>query len=190
MSFFLQELLNEKKLNNQIWLLLEIIGTNDSIAHMNQDFLIFPYLGLLRPLMLNVLKSNMFEKMDDKTSSPVNRIISYLHFWHDPSDQAIIEQVKSINTHQKIQFVENVSAETIDEVCSRWANIYFEQQKVEHRPPYSCSVHAMDSTEKHALASFDVIYAHWGYSYRLILFKEGNIWKLKSVMEGMHWDMF
>jgi len=181
---FLQKLLNEKKLNHQIWLLLEIIGTNNSTTDRNENFLIFPYLGLLRPLMLKVLKSNLFEKKDDRFLSPADRIISYLHLWHDPSDQTIIEQIKSVNT---IQFIENISAETIAEVCSLWADIHFEQEKVKQRPSYDYSVNAIDSAKKHALATFRVWYAHWGYSYRLILFKEGSIWKLKSVMKSDRW---
>jgi hypothetical protein len=187
---FLQELLNEKESKHKFWLLLEIIGSNDLIYPIDADSIIFPYLGSLRPLMLKMLKSNLFEKWDDKISSPANRIICYLHLWHEPSDQAIIEQVKSIRAHQKIQFVENVSAETIDEVCSRWADMHFKQEKVERRPPYSCLIDAIDPTGKHALATFSVMYAQWGYSYKLILVKEGNIWELKSAMKGRHWDMF
>ncbi|MCG7852563.1 MAG: hypothetical protein MIO92_08580 [Methanosarcinaceae archaeon] len=190
---FLKELIAEKNIHEQIWLLLEIIGTNDSDPAFNDDNIVFPYLGALRPLMLKILESKMFEQKDaDKYSllrSPADRSRSYLFLWQDPADQNLFKEVGSLE--YTIHLVENVSASTIDDVCTLWADVHFKKEKVLDYPsPFPCPERVLDPEEQHALVDFNVSYEHFGYSMKLILLKEGDMWTLKAVQDTENWDAF
>jgi hypothetical protein len=171
---YLNSIVAQKSPEERLWQLLEIIGPRQMGLEVEG---IYPTLGDLRPDLLEVVRSGVFNTKDDKHSSPADRARHFLEFWHDPADASLFGDAQP----------PDISGQTLQEVCEKWADYHFAREKVEKRTLNSFSDPIFGPEEKHALITFDVMYAHWGYSQRLVLLHDGQTWKLVMVRDHEHW---
>ena len=159
----------------RLWMLLEIVGSRQMVLDVER---LYPAIGTLRPDLLQVIRSGKFAIKDDKRSSPADRARAFLEFWHDPADAELFSSVPPSVA---------ISGKTIQEACKRWEDHYFAKAQGQ-RPMSSFSEPIVGADKKHGLVTFSVIYAHWGYSMRLVLLYDGRAWNLVMVQKHAHWD--
>ncbi|MAE59863.1 MAG: hypothetical protein CMJ49_00750 [Planctomycetaceae bacterium] len=159
----------------RLWMLLEIIGDRQMDPVIQE---IYPFLGDLRADLLDVVRSGGFDAIDDGRSSPAERAREFLELWHDPADASLFSDAAPAD----------ISGETIEEVCAKWADHHFEEMTDAPRTHnwwFDDPIYGPD--EQHALIRFGVMYAHWGYSQLLVLVRHDQVWQLGTVKEHLGW---
>lgn len=175
---FLRGLLVQSNPEEKIWGLLEIVGERQFSLEVEK---VYPFIGSFRTELLQVIQSGLFDKSDDRDNSPAARAKDLLEWWHDPSD-------KPFFTTTSVPV--DITEETIEEVCAKWADYHFdvqEKKKGEQRTFHYCDEPILGLDGQHALINFYVRYAIWGYSQKLSILKESDLWKLQMVRDGSHW---
>lgn len=197
---FIAALLAEKDFKSRCWMLLEIIGRRQSEVEIEK---IYPDIGKLRSDLLAVISSHRFEDIDVSPernddarfdNSPSRRAIQMLSYWCDSNDgdilKAWLQGQGTLGKARAQAAPPEMSAPTIDELCALWREHHFKKEKIEKekRPPSSFSKPIMGAGENRALVDFQVTYAHWGYSDRLVLVKDGDQWRPRFVVDWqLHW---
>ena len=160
----------------RLWMLLEVIGYRQTDVKVEE---IYSSLGSLRPYLLEVIRSSAFAKEDGRRTSPAGRATRFLRFWRDPADSALFVAGPPIE----------ISGRTIKDVCDKWADHHFKQERVEKRPENGFNESILGPEKKHALVTFAVWYANWGYAQHLVLVRHGEIWKLELVEDQYRWHL-
>lgn len=171
---FLASMADPENPEERVWGLLEIIGPRQFGLDVEN---IYPALGSLRPELLQVIRSGLFMTSDDRDTSPADRARRFLEFWHDPRDESLFE----------VPQAPDISGQTIQEVCGKYADHHFKQEQVKNRTFSSFSEPILGPEKAHALTTFSVRYAHWGYSQRLVLVHDRQRWRLAMVQDYEHW---
>jgi hypothetical protein len=160
---------------------LEIAASYDlpEIAEM------FPYLGEVRAELAAIVRAGTAEPRDRRDdSSPADQAARLLAYWADPADDALVWPWVKKNWGGRPANVAHLglSGASIDQVCDRWREIHFDDQKVSGRQPWSsCLQPVLDRTGNHALTRFQVRYAYWGYDMYLVMRRDGERWVLRGV---------
>ena len=173
---YLKAITEQVDYEERLWMLFEVIGSRTMGSLDVED--IYPFLGDMRQDLIAVIRSGLFDRKDDKWSSPSERAKSFLEFWYDPADESSFTKLPSID----------ISGQTINEVCKKYSDCHFKEEKVEERTFNAFSLPIFGSDEKHALVTFHVEYKHWGYSQILALYHDGKVWRLVIFKDHMHWD--
>ena len=149
---------------------------------------LFPYLGDVRAELAAIVRAGTAgprDRTDD--TSPADRAARLLAYRADPADDALLLPWLKKNWGGRPAHVAHLglSAASIDEVCDRWREIHFADQKISGNQPWNaCLQPVMDGAGSHALALFRVRYAYWGYDMHLVMRREGERWVLRGVAEN------
>ena len=163
------------------------IAASDDLPDIDE---MFPYLGELRPDLAAIVKAGTTEPKTRRTErTPAYQASRLLAYWADPADDELLAPWVKENWGARPAHVAHLglAADSIYEICHRWAEIHFVDQKIAaDRVPWNrCLEPVVDRTGTHALALFRVRYAYWGYDMYLVMRREGERWVLRGVAENM-----
>lgn len=184
----IEETLSSDEEVDRLWTLLEVVGPRSTFDETEEEIL-FPHLGALRPHLRSLIDSGDFDEPDDRSFSPAHRAVRLLALWQDDADHELTNQWIEDNRYAR-RPSRRVAGSTIEEVCQRFADVHFEREGVgENRTFHHCSPATVDEGGSHGLLTFEVRYAHWGYSIILILRREAEQWQLAFELEGTRYHM-
>jgi len=186
---FMAEIINEPNQAQRQKLVLEIVGDRIGLLDVKD---IFPILGIIRPDLIQIIKSAQYDVDKSELVTPDQRYLYqrehwqepserarfYLEYWHDPNDQHLFTTLPF-----------NISGETIEHVCDQWTDYHFTPEKVERRPHYEFSDPIFGPDKKRALITFSVHYARRGYSMNLVLIHDNLYWNLVYVFSEKRWTI-
>lgn len=163
-------------------MMMEIVG----VRQMGLDQVaLYPYIGDLRDKLLPFTTEPIWQTPDDRgLFSPASRASNLLSLWCDPRDVALIQ---AYITDQKTLLAapKPMRAATVGEVTALWADHHFEQEGASPHP-YWYPGTAMGLDGEHALVTFTVRYAHWGYSILLVMRRDEGQWALQHTVDWEH----
>lgn len=149
----------------------------------------FPYLGELRSDLAAIVRAGITEPKGRRSErTPAYQASRLLAYWADPADDALLAPWIKKNWGARPAHVAHLglAADSIDEICHRWSEIHFVDQKIaaDRVPWNTCVQPLVDRTGTHALALFQVRYAIWGYDMYLVMRQESGRWVLRGVAEN------
>jgi hypothetical protein len=150
--------------------------------------LVFPYIGRLRADLRAAAAgagpSPLVPKDErDRARAELRESARWLlRLWGDPQDRDVAAAVSDDSPILQ-DAPPGVTGATLAEVCAAWSEVHFRAEKVQkpwtwHR----CDPPAIDPSGTRAVMTFEVRYAHWDYAMLLLVVREGNVWRLRSVM--------
>ncbi|MBN2581711.1 MAG: carboxypeptidase regulatory-like domain-containing protein [Planctomycetes bacterium] len=148
--------------------------------------MLFPYLGLLREDYRALIVSGRFNRLDSQLSSPASRAAGTLAYWCEPED---IELAKAHGllldkfAVRSRSFTE-LSGDSVDEILEKHRNEA--QDSKAPWPAYSETVCSKDGSR--ALVEASMMYAHWGYTYYLVMARKDGRWQIVGQLDHMHMD--
>lgn len=161
------------------------IAASDDLPDIEK---LFPYLAELRPDLAAVARARPAgPKLRRTDRSPADQALRLLAYWADPADDALVTPWIRKNWGARPAHVAHLglAADSIDELCDRWREIHFADQRITSgEPPSLCHQPVTDSTGTHALSLFKVQYKYWGYDMHLVTRREGERWVLRGVVEN------
>jgi len=163
-------------------MMLEIVG----VRQMGLDEVaVYPYIGELRDKLLPFATGPAWETPDDRgLYSPATRARSLLSLWCDPRDEAVIgAYIDGRKTHRPLDAP--ITGATEYEAVARWARVHFDQEGVDTDPYWHPAV-ASGLDGEHALVTFTVRYAHWGYSILLPMRRDEGVWTMRHTVDFQH----
>ncbi len=182
----IEEVLRAEDEVERLWSLLEVVAPRSFSE--STDEVLFPRLGALRPHLRALIDGGDFDEPEDRTFSPADRALRLLALWHDEADRELVDRWIEASRYAR-RPARPVTGSTIDELCRDFADLHFEREGVETRTFHACSEPIIDETERHALVTFNVRYAHWGYTIILILRRESEEWRLAFQHEGERYHL-
>ena len=177
---FLESIAVMQNPKERLWKLLEIVGARGFPAKIED---VYPFIGNYRLDLLRILATRGFHEKDDETSSPAQRALELLAFWHDPADIPLIhEQLpkRGYTLFKKIV----IYGKSPGEVCRMWADAHFAQTDIDPRPPAKCSRPRFNADRTRALVVFAVFEPYAAYRHLLAIVNYGNRWELRLVKTG------
>ena len=155
--------------------LIEILKSNYS----EQIGLLFTYVGRLRPELLAVAGTT--DPSIEAAQRDTARFL--LALWGDPAD-IDLPRGESLDVADAPAGIAGAGPE---EACEAYVVPHFTKEEV--KPPYTlhrCGQPMLDPDGTRALVEFTVRYAHWAYWELLVVVREGERWRLRSVV---HWGI-
>jgi hypothetical protein len=149
---------------------------------------LFPYLGLLREDFRGLIASQRFNRPDSQLSSPASRAARTLMSWCEPEDDELIRTLGLPEDEllAPSEPFKALSGDSVDEILKKHRDESDESNAP--WPSYSDVIYSKDGSR--ALVEASVMYAHWGYTYHLIMARKGGLWWLVGRFEHMrmHFD--
>jgi hypothetical protein len=177
---FLEKLSVTQKPEDRLWMLLEIVGARRFPVKVED---VFPHLGVYRTDLLRVIATRGFHEKDDETSSPAQRALELLSYWHEPADIPMIHERLPKTGYTLFKKVV-IFGKSPSEVCRMWADAHFAQTEIDPRPPAKCSKPRYSPDRRRALAVFAVFEPYATYRHLLAMIDYGNGWELRLVKTG------
>jgi hypothetical protein len=158
---------------------------------LDEDHLpvVFPYLGRLRADLRAAVAGAepgalVAKDRRDQTRTELRESAkSLLALWGDPQDRDLTA-ARPEHPAALEDAPPGVIGATPAAVCAAWTEVHFRAEKV--KKPWTwhrCDPPVLDPAGTRAMMKFEVRYAHWEYDLLLFLVHEGQVWRLRSVMQ-------
>lgn len=144
------------------------------------SWLLYPRLGELRTDLVAIAQCKAFLERKEPGLLIGEAARMLLVEWADPADDTLLE--KWARAAHATTPKPEISGETIEEVCRKYADYHFEGKK--ERTANGFSKPLMGRDGNHALVSFTVQYMHWAYGEELVLIRKDGRWVLRFFIES------
>jgi hypothetical protein len=140
----------------------------------------FTYAGRLRADLRQAIQDTESTPKLDEPQRGAARFL--LALWGDPADDDLVAPGKEHDS-TLTEAPPGLVGATPAAACEAYVVPHFNGQHV--KPPYTyhaCGEAAVDPTGSRALLTFLVRYAHWYYSELLVIVREGEHWRVRTVV--------
>jgi hypothetical protein len=149
---------------------------------------ILPLLSALRPRLRAYVTTDVAQLSRRDLPKDQDRAMLLLAWRSDLLDDALVDVW---GTAQKLSIrpARRCSGPTLHAALAAWETLHFEKEGYKPGAPRPhASVHIEQAPGgDHAIAMVSVMYAHWGYSQRVILGRTQKDWEVRRVLSHEHW---
>jgi len=152
---------------------------------------VLPFLKSLRERLRALLPAKPGQIKSIKLKDYQDKAALLLAYLGDPRDDALVD-----GWAVKNDFVSSPSKSckgpTPEAAARAWQKLHFKKEGYrtpENFPFNTLQTHIAPSGD-HGLALHTVRYANWGYSMNLVLVRLNQVWEVRRIIDGKHWDRF
>jgi hypothetical protein len=152
---------------------------------------VLPFLGALRPGLRALLPAEPRQIGPASLKADQDRAALMLAALGDPQDDALVDRWAARKNF--ISRPPKACRGPTPEAAARvWQTLHFKKEgyKTPETIPFSTLQTQIAPSGDYGLALHSVRSANWGYSQYLVLVRLNQVWEVRRVIDGTHWDRF